>query len=96
MSNDLLHAGIFMLLLSADIFQKKKKKSEYYQSVKRFGSRLVLSVLFLVKNVCKGKNIKGQNCEVAGTTRKENMVECLTRDRGVAGSSLTGVTVLCP
>ena len=24
------------------------------------------------------------------------MVECLTRDRGVAGSSLTGVSVLCP
>ena len=24
------------------------------------------------------------------------MVECLTRDRGAAGSSLTGVTVLCP
>ena len=23
------------------------------------------------------------------------MVECLTRDRGAAGSSLTGVTVLC-
>ena len=23
-------------------------------------------------------------------------VECLTRDRGTAGSSLTGVTVLCP
>ena len=25
-----------------------------------------------------------------------SVVECLTRDRGVAGSSLTGVTVLCP
>ena len=24
------------------------------------------------------------------------MVECLTRDRGAAGSRLTGVTVLCP
>ena len=24
------------------------------------------------------------------------MVECLTRDRGAAGSSLTGVTALCP
>ena len=23
------------------------------------------------------------------------MVECLTRDRGAAGSSLTGVTVMC-
>ena len=24
------------------------------------------------------------------------MVECLTLDRGVAGSSLTGITALCP
>ena len=28
--------------------------------------------------------------------RSGSVVECLTRDRGVAGSSLTGVTVLCP
>ena len=25
-----------------------------------------------------------------------SVVECLTRDRGAAGSSLTSVTVLCP
>ena len=25
-----------------------------------------------------------------------SVVECLTRDRGVVGSSLTGGTVLCP
>ena len=25
-----------------------------------------------------------------------SVVECLTRDRGAAGSSLTGVSVLCP
>ena len=25
-----------------------------------------------------------------------SVVECLTGDRGAAGSSLTGVTVLCP
>ena len=25
-----------------------------------------------------------------------SVVECLTRDRGTAGSSLTNVTVLCP
>ena len=25
-----------------------------------------------------------------------SVVECLTRERGAAGSSLTGVTVLCP
>ena len=28
--------------------------------------------------------------------RSGSAVECLTRDRGVTGSSLTGVTALCP
>ena len=28
--------------------------------------------------------------------RSDSVVECLTRDRGAAGSSLIGVTVLCP
>ena len=28
--------------------------------------------------------------------RSSSVVECLTRDRGAAGSSLTGVTALCP
>ena len=28
--------------------------------------------------------------------RSDSVVECLTRDRGAGGSSLTGVTVLCP
>ena len=28
--------------------------------------------------------------------RSGSVVECLTRDRGAAGSNLTGVTALCP
>ena len=28
--------------------------------------------------------------------RSGSMGECLTRDQGFAGSSLTGITVLCP
>ena len=28
--------------------------------------------------------------------RSDSVVECLTRDRGAAGSSLASVTVLCP
>ena len=28
--------------------------------------------------------------------RSGSVVECLTRDRGAAGSSITGVTALCP
>ena len=28
--------------------------------------------------------------------RSGSVVECLTRDRGTTGSSLTGVTALCP
>ena len=33
---------------------------------------------------------------VHGREHSGSVVECLTRDRGAAGSSLTGVTVLCP
>ena len=35
-----------------------------------------------------GKSIRIQNGKA--------VVECLTRDQGAAGSSLTGVTALCP
>ena len=35
--------------------------------------------------------IKGQFWEHSGS-----VVECLTRDRVAAGSSLTGITALCP
>ena len=31
-----------------------------------------------------------------GRERSGSVVECLTRGRGTAGMSLTGVTVLCP
>ena len=36
---------------------------------------------------------------ISSTTERErsgSVVECLTRDRRAAGSSLTGVTALCP
>ena len=41
------------------------------------------------------------NCNVTKSRHacregSDSVVECLTRDRGAAGSSLTGVTVLCP
>ena len=36
------------------------------------------------------------NLYVALRESSGSVVECLTRDRGAAGSSLTGVTVLCP
>ena len=35
-------------------------------------------------------------CTSCGRERNGSVVECLTRDRGAAGSSLTGVTALCP
>ena len=38
-------------------------------------------VLSFTKNICE---------------RSYSVVECLTRDRGTTGSSLTGVTALCP
>ena len=37
------------------------------------------------------KGIKENGRECSGS-----VVECLTRDRGAAGSSLTGITALCP
>ena len=37
--------------------------------------------------------LKGKQC---GRERIGSVVECLTRDRGAAGSSLTDVTALCP
>ena len=39
------------------------------------------------------------NCNVTKTRHRkgsDSVIECLTRDRGAAGSSLTSVTVLCP
>ena len=33
---------------------------------------------------------------VSSRERSGSVVECLTRDRRAAGSSLTGVTALCP
>ena len=45
------------------------------------------SVLNLISSHVPTNSQWGVQCSV---------VECLTRDRGAAGSSLTGVTVLCP
>ena len=36
------------------------------------------------------------NPDPANRERSGSVVECLARDRGAVGSSLTGVTVLCP
>ena len=44
-----------------------------------------------VLNLGLYRPITGANRERSGS-----MVECLTRDRRAAGSSLTGVTALCP
>ena len=65
----------------------------------------ILSVLIWVQTVCKGYQ---QTTKVAASKgrvgkilkayweRSGSVVECLTRDRGAAGFSLTGVTALCP
>ena len=34
--------------------------------------------------------------DVRSDERDGSVVECLTRDRGIAGSSLAGCTALCP
>ena len=35
-------------------------------------------------------------CLMVDRERSGSMIECLPRDRGAAGSHLTGVTALCP
>ena len=43
------------------------------------------------KMICSSPSDLNSNRERSGS-----VVECLTRDRGAAGSSLTRVTALCP
>ena len=48
--------------------------------------------------VCSGSTlfaVLGPHC-LLNRVRSGSVVECLTRDRRAAGSSLTGVTALCP
>ena len=40
--------------------------------------------------------LEGRKQHLNGWERSGSVVECLTRDRGAAGSSLTGFTALCP
>ena len=53
-----------------------------------------------IYNVCEEKNNlqeqKYTNLQDGNREHSGSMVVCLTRDRGAAGSSLTGVTALCP
>ena len=37
-----------------------------------------------------------RNAGFVTCVQRGSVVECLTRDRGAAGSNLTGVTVMCP
>ena len=55
----------------------------------------------LTKDVCSGicETLYRQGKHLIQARVRErsgSVVECLTRDLGVPGSSLTGVTVLCP
>ena len=70
----------------------------------------VLSVLIWIKTACKGfsrrQKLSLARKELKSLTivewlkkfreRSGSVVECLTRDRGAAGLSLTGITTLCP
>ena len=44
----------------------------------------------------KYKEKKEGKCNMCMWERSGSVVECLTRDRRAAGSSLTGITALCP
>ena len=42
------------------------------------------------------QSLNGENLKMFIRERSGSVEECLTRDRRAAGSSLTGVTALCP
>ena len=72
----------------------KKKKN-----VKLIGCHEVIAVHFGTYNPSIGHMHKqGKKCAAQTTNRERSgsVVECLTRDRGTAGSSLIGATALCP
>ena len=51
--------------------------------------------MFWMRN--KGNSFPLEACTVLQIWEcSGSVVECLTRDRGAAGSSLTGITALCP
>ena len=59
----------------------------------------VLGVKNLNVGFCDGAASTGHSSYfviVSCRVRSGLVVECLTQDRGAVGSSLTGVTVLCP
>ena len=54
--------------------------------------------LYLNQSICCGyaKVIGKKILTILWWERSGSVVECLTRDRGAAGSSLSGITPLCP
>ena len=56
----------------------------------------VLSILWIIFVIYVSRLSCFLVCTSCGRERSGSVVECLTRDRGAAGSSLTGVTALCP
>ena len=54
-------------------------------------SKEMVSIGYLLKRI-----VPAVDSNLGLGDQRGSVVECLTRDRGAAGSSLTGVTVLCP
>ena len=55
-----------------------------------------LTISNFMENSIGFKRVNYQNLVCRLRERSGSVVECLTQDWGAAGSSLTGITVLCP
>ena len=67
-------------------FNKQFPNFEYFQEVLKIGLRSVPTF--------DGREIVGNGYKMYLRERSGSVVDCLTRNRGAAGSSLTGVTAL--
>ena len=83
--------GILALLLVKD-HQKTKDQ------LKSFDERIINCTYAIQEHMLGIAVFFANNAPTLPTKRERSgsVVECLTRDRRAAGSSLTGVTALCP
>ena len=84
-------------IIHMDIFSVKDFSATTSVRILKFGTKLDSDKLYCVTK--EQPHIAYQSLYLfifLSRERSGSVVECLTRDRGAAGSSLTGVTALCP
>ena len=83
-----LSETLYLLLSSGSTFRKTGNRPNMTE-------KLLTSTSSIKTNKQTNKTLTIM-FQLAQRERSGSVVECLTRDRGVAGSSLTSVTALCP